>query len=142
MTIPESVTNIKTCGFQLCTGLTSITIPSSVTSIGSYAFTNCTSLTSLTFRSLQTNIRSCAFSGCSELTDVYCLVETGPVANAEQGPLETDIFKDSYIEYATLHVPATAIVSYQSTSPWNEFGKIVTLEGNEPETLQCEKPVI
>ncbi len=42
--IPNSVTSIRDCAFESCTGLTSVTIPNSVTSIGDSAFDNCSGL--------------------------------------------------------------------------------------------------
>jgi len=57
-------------------------------------------------------------------------------------------FKDSYIEYSTLHVPAASIESYRNSSPWNQFKTIVPLSGDDPETPvipetpQCATPTI
>jgi len=81
--------------------LTSITIPNSVTSIGDNAFLD-----------------------CSELTDVYCYAEQVPSTGS-------DAFANSYVEYATLHVPAEAIEDYKTTAPWSGFGKIVALTEEE-----------
>lgn len=36
-----------------------------------------------------------------------------------------DIFSGSYIEYATLHVPAASVEQYKAAAPWNNFGTIV-----------------
>ena len=55
------------------------------------------------------------------------------------------MFKDAYVEYATLHVPAASLEAYKSTAPWSSFGNIVALEGDapeEPETPKCETPTI
>ena len=68
--IHEGVTSIGDAAFKYCSSLTSVTIPSSVTSIGSYAFYNCSSLTSVTIPSSVTSIRSSAFEDCSSLTSV------------------------------------------------------------------------
>ena len=43
-----------------------------------------------------------------------------------------DAFDGSYIEYATLHVPAASIPSYKSMEPWNAFGNIVALNDDDP----------
>ncbi len=138
ITIPSSVTTIEGFAFSGCTSLTSITIPSSVTSIGAWVFSDCTSLTSITIPSSVTSIGNKAFSGCTELTDMYCYAESLPST-------ESNAFEGSYIEYSTLHVPASAIESYRTTAPWSGFGKIVTLDGEEPvvpEPEQCAKPTI
>ena len=46
----------------------------------------------------------------------------------------------SYINYATLHVPESAIESYKVTTPWNGFQKIVSIEGGDQllETVKVE----
>ena len=147
ITIPNSVTSIEACVFQNCTGLTSITIPNSVTSIGDWAFSGCSGLTSITIPNSVTSIgdrafRVCtgltsitipnsvtsigihAFSECVNLENVYCYAEKIPFSS-------NDIFKDSYIEYATLHVPSSAISYYQTTEPWSGFGTIKAIEGTE-----------
>ena len=72
-----------------------------------------------------------------ELTDVYCYAENTPRLDG------TDIFDGSYIEYATLHVPAALVELFRSTSPWSGFGTIVALEGTEPQMNEkCAKPTI
>ena len=81
------------------------------------------------------NIGSGAFGGCKNLENVYCYAETVPNT-------ETDAFKDSYVEYATLHVPASAINEYKTTEPWSSFGTFKILEVTEIETKKCEAPTI
>ena len=157
--IPNSVTSIGYSAFYGCKGLTSISIPNSVTSIGNYAFSGCTGLTSITIPNSVNNIFSSAFQGCSglkslsignsvnfldseafsncpELSDVYCLAN-------EISYVGSGIFKESYIEYATLHVPAAALNNYKKTEPWKNFKSIVAIgDGDIPETPKCAKPEI
>ena len=135
VTIPNSVTSIERYTFRGCSSLSSVTIPNSVTSIGGYAFCDCSSLTSVTIPNSVKVIYSTAFSKCSNLEIFYCYAE---------GFSKTydDIFEDSYIEYATLHVPSSAISYYQTTVPWCEFGTIKALEGTVGETKKCETPTI
>ena len=92
--------------------MTSVTIPNSVTSIGDFAF-----------------------SYCSNLENLYCYAEN-------LFYIGVDIFKESYIKYATLHVPSSAISYYQTTEPWSGFGTIKALEGTDVETKKCETPSI
>ena len=73
--------------------------------------------------------------------DVYCYADKIPST-------QTNAFNDSYIEYATLHVPASAIESYRTTAPWSSFKNFVTLDGSEPptpptpEVKKCATPTI
>ena len=121
--IPNSVTSIGGSAFEGCTGLTSITLPNSVTSIGDYAFMFA-SLTSITIPNSVTSIEDYAYSGCSKLEEVNCYAEKVPSTN-------TDAFKDSYPQNATLYVPASAINDYKTTAPWSEFGTIKAIGGGE-----------
>ncbi len=135
VTIPNSVTSIGNYAFANCSGLTSVTIPNSVTSIGGYAFYNCSGLTSITIGSGINYIGETAFASCPELTDVTCYAENVPST-------DTDAFKDSYIEYTTLHVPASAVNAYKAADPWKNFKSVVAIGGDTPETPKCEKPTI
>ena len=135
ITIPNSVTNIGYTAFRDCIGLTSVTIPNSVTSIGSETFSGCSSLTSITIPNSVTSIGREAFAKCGNLENVYCYAEKIPQTG-------DDIFKESYIEYATLHVPSSSSTYYQTTEPWSGFGTIKTLEGTDGETKKCETPTI
>ena len=92
--------------------MTSVTIPNSVTSIWGYAFAE-----------------------CKQLENVYCYAEKVPSTKA-------DAFYESDIKSSTLHVPSSALSSYQATAPWSGFGTIKALGGTEPATKKCEKPVI
>jgi len=111
----------------------SITIPATVTyggvtysvrSFGDEAFRDCESLTAITLPASVTSIGNRVFSRCSSLTDVYCHAVTVPSTS-------TDAFHSSNIGQGTLHVPASAIGSYQSTAPWSEFATIVALTDEE-----------
>ena len=70
LVIPNTITEIKTCAFAGCSGLTSVTIPNSVTSIGNGAFDGCKGLTSVTIPNSVTSIGNSAFANCSGLTSV------------------------------------------------------------------------
>ncbi|MCR5849454.1 MAG: leucine-rich repeat domain-containing protein [Bacteroidaceae bacterium] len=134
LVIPDEVTIISNYAFSGCSGLTSVIIPNSVTSIGDYAFCVCTSLTSITIPENVTSIGSHAFYDCYKQKDVYCYAKEVPNTN-------NDVFEGSHIEYATLHVPASALDAYKETYPWSEFGKIVKLDDVEP-VERCATPTI
>ena len=82
-----------------------------------------------------TSIGNDAFYWCSNLENVYCYAENFC-------HIGDDIFKNSYIEYATLHVPSSAISYYQTTVPWSEFVTIKVLEVTDVGTKKCETPTI
>ena len=125
VTIPNSVTSIGVGAFRECRGLTSVTIPNSVTSIGGAAFSGCSGLVTIILGSGIKEIRSSVFASCPELTDVYCYAINVPNT-------ESDAFNDSYINYATLHVPAESLNAYNTVAPWKNFKEIVALTDNDP----------
>lgn len=156
--LSNSVTKINQHTFRDCTGLTSVTIPASVTNIDSYAFEGCSGLLSLYISDNVETISYKAFSGCShlnvitigrginflnslafeeciELSDVYCYAENVPYT-------KSDAFENSYIEYATLHVPEASISAYQQAEPWKNFKSIIATDSETPTTQKCEKPTI
>ena len=105
-----------------------LVIPEGVVGISKRAFLNCRHLTSVTIPRSVTNIGDNAFYGCSNLTDVYSYGNNVP-------SLGYDVFKNSLIASATLHVPAGSIEKYKTTSPWSGFGNIVALPDNPTESL-------
>lgn len=113
--IPSS-TNSSKGTFYNC-NISKVVIGDEVTSIGSYAFYKCKNLTTIVLPENLSNISSLAFAGCEQLTDVYCYAENVPIAVA-------NTFSESNIEYATLHVPVSALKSYKNIAPWNSFGKL------------------
>ena len=135
VTISNSVTSIGEWAFRNCSGLTTVTIPNSVMSIGNYAFQGCSSLTSVTIGNGIKNIYGLAFSGCRNLADVICYAENIPST-------KNDVFTDSYIEFAILHVPSASVNAYKATEPWKNFKSIIAIDGPTLETQKCEKPTI
>ena len=144
ITIPESVTNIYDGAFEGCTSLTSVTLPSNlaeiesdvfsgcsaltsftipegVEEIGGRAFAGCTSLASVVIPSTVTVIFSDVFRDCSSLADVYCYAENVPGTRG-------DIFNNTSIASATLHVPTASMTAYRTTAPWSGFGSIVAVD--------------
>ena len=128
VTIPNSVTSIGEYVFYNCSGLISVTIPNSVTFIDNHAFQFCSGLTSITIGSGTITIGDQVFACCPELKDVYCYAKSVPYTYADS---YSNAFKDSSIEYATLHVPAGSVSAYQAVKPWKNFKEIVALPSKD-----------
>lgn len=143
ITIPNSVTKIEEYAFDGCNALTSVTIPYSVTNIGSYAFYGCSYIESVILGTGVEIIGEKAFANCPELTDVCCYAKSVPNMMKRNGKTPcNDAFDGSFIEYATLHVPGTAIDAYKTTAPWSDFGTIIGLDGTLPDVKKCATPTI
>ena len=112
-----------------------MTIPNSVTSIFSYAFAWCSGLKIVYIGDGIKNIYGQAFANCDKLQDFYCYAFRYPQTG-------NDVFKGSYIDYVTLHVPMDAVEYYKAVEPWKNFKSIVGEEGSMGETPKCATPVI
>lgn len=134
VSIPNSVTKINASAFARCSSLTDVEIPNSVTEIEYSAFMWCSSMKSLVLPKSLVKIGGGAFEGCSKLETVYCYAETPP--DMPIGAL--DIFIYSYIEYATLYVPSSAIDVYRKSLYWSNFGTILPIT----ECDKCERPIV
>ena len=121
--LPESVHTLPFALFWRCSKLSYIIISDSVYTVGDYVFAECPNLTTVYMGKNVRSIEEGAFSDCPELTDVYCCMEGLP-------RMQKDVFKNSYIDYATLHVPETAFEAYSNAEPWKNFKEIVTWEGD------------
>lgn len=133
ITLPDNLEAIGGFAFQDCTKLTSITLPSPVFFIGAHAFEGCNNLSSVTFGEKTSTIQYRAFANCTELQNVICLAKKAP-KNAS-----TDAFQDSYIEYATLHVPENSMSSYRSTTPWSGFKEVVAISPSGISKLEASE---
>ena len=133
--IPMGLTIIEASTFSNCWNLNNIIIPNSVTTIEEGAFSGCNGLSSITIPNSVVSIGGDALGWCYNLTDVFCYAEEVPQTGS-------DVFHGAYIEYATLHVPASAINKYKTTEPWKNFKNIVSLENEAPTLPKCENPTI
>lgn len=64
---------------------------------------------------------------CSKLVDVYCRAVKTPIADGYS-------FGELY-NYTTLHVPASALEDYKTTTPWSYFRKIVEIINDNMELV-------
>lgn len=117
--IPENA-YLSSYAFRSCSNLTSVTIPNGVTFMGFSVFDYCSKLKTVTIGKDIKKIQGEAFAYCGELTDVYCYSDEVPVT-------WSDVFNESYPEYATLHVPSGSLEAYSEKNPWKDFGTKVKL---------------
>lgn len=135
--------------FLSCWGINSVVIDPTISSIGKYSFSDCRSLKSIAIPESITTIDYKAFYGCAKLETVYLYGKPyfngkDVFANCEElkdfycysdeCPTTGDVFKNSLIEYATLHVPENSIELYKNQYPWKGFGNIVALTEEELST--------
>lgn len=80
-------------------------------------------------------IRNDAFKGSKNLKEFY-------ITGTEVPYLYPNVFTDAVLGNATLYVPNEKMAYYKTTEPWSNFGKILDLEGNEPQTKKCAKPSV
>ena len=146
VTFGNGLSSIGDYAFLECVGMPSAIIPEGVTRIGEGAFKGCSAISKLSLPSSLKELDPLAFAECPNLTNVYCYAEELPYTKRNalnwETPYITDLFKDSYIEYATLYVPETAIDAYKEIETWNGFGTIKTLSGEIPVTPKCATPTI
>lgn len=121
--IPNGL-NIINNTFNGCSNLISISLPNSVQIIDNYSFNNCSELRTIILGNEIYSIGEQAFANCTKLSDVYCFSNSVPQTNQ-------NTFDNSYIDYATLHVPASSISSYSSSSPWSSFQNIVAISSED-----------
>ena len=117
---------------ELIQNITSVVIPEGITTIRYNAFNNFKNLTSVTIAKSVTSIGNHAFANCPNLAEVRCLPQNVPNTY--------DAFDGTYIEYATLYVPAMSYNEYRSTYPWSGFKYIFNIEGSQGP--KCAKPTI
>ena len=119
VSIPTSITSIGSSAFCICNKLATVTIPYSVKTIGWNAFGDCDNLKSVYIGSGVTNIAAYGFD--SPLTSVYCYATTPPtIANS-------NAFKSSTYNNATLYVPADSYYLYKNATYWSNFANITRL---------------
>lgn len=131
LSIPNSVVSIDRDAFGGCRSLKTVNIPENIKTIKIYTFYGCNSLKSITIPSKVEIIYQEAFADCG-LEDVKVMAETPPFA-----------YSNTFSNYnIPLYVPASAMSSYQATSPWSNFTSFKTLSGEDVEKKKCATPTI
>lgn len=140
--LPSSINQIRKYAFAYCTSLEEITLPNSLRAVGlgifegcenlkrvqlstgtSYInakmFAGCSSLESLTIPATVTDVYSMPFYNCTKLKHIRLEATTPP-------QLYQNVFAGFDRSACTLSVPQSAVVTYQNTLEWRDFG---TIEG-------------
>lgn len=127
--------NIQAVGHGLCyncTSIQSIYIPKNVLAIGDKAFLGCEKLKTVYISENVLAIGAGSFGNCENITDVYCYATTPPIPLSKYYKKGiNDFFLNSYINYATLHVPNASIDKYKGAFSWSDFGNVVALTEQE-----------
>lgn len=124
ITFSEGVETIGDYAFSGCKSLKKVIVPNSVQSICTSAFDYCTSLMTVYIGDGVNSIGEMAFAFCKDLKDIYISSEKGASAPW------SNTFDNSYIQYATLHVPENLIPKYKENDVWNSFEKIIDWDGS------------
>ena len=123
--IPNSVTKIGGAAFYDCKNLESVNIPSSLTTIEDHTFYNCGRLRSInipkSITSIGMGVFSCEF-GFRRYLETVTVNSTTPLALS---PFE---FSATFMNLATLYVPAGTKGAYQSATIWKDFGTIIEMQ--------------
>ena len=94
-------------------------------------FDGCTTLESLRIPRSIKAIYARALADCNSLSEVYCYGEEIPYTDRYA-------FENTNLLSTTLHVPASSLEEYKSTTPWSEFGSIVALADEETAIMDIE----
>lgn len=107
-----------------------------VETIGESVFAGCRQITQLTIGKSVSEIKENAFAGIQKLDEVICYAENVPKT-------DRTVFANSFIEYATLYVPASSVEAYKSSAPWSGFKQILPVKSDTPDDAErCATPTI
>ena len=135
--LPNNLEYLYSNTFMGCVSLKAIVIPDNtfaVSSCGS-CFEGCLQLKEITLGKKVSSIGDRAFANCPQIEHVYSYAESVPI-------IDSNSFIDSYINFATLHVPAYLLEKYKTADVWKDFGTIIAFENESGEKPQCAKPII
>lgn len=96
--VEEGITSINSSAFYGCSAISYVSLPSTLTTIGSYAFER----------------------GLKYGAAIVCSAVAPPTVGED--------WIDARFSGVTLYVPETALETYKTTSPWNQFSKILTFQ--------------
>lgn len=126
-TIPENIITIGRTVFYECLYLKILTVSNSVTNINGEAIVRCPLLETIKIGSGLNSIYHQNINSCESLKDLYIFANAVPEIELRSGRTDNNLFNDTPISAATLHVPASLVDSYKATAPWSGFGSVVAL---------------
>lgn len=116
--LPEGIEIIESSTFRGCENLLdTITIPSTVTQIRTYAFAGCRQLSAVILPEGLEEIQGSAFRDCYSLDYIQCL---GNIPPRISGDTFSGVEKDNF----TVVVPEGAVDAYRNAEHWREFKRI------------------
>lgn len=139
ITLSKGVKDLSKGLFTDCITLTEVRIPEGTKTVGYDCFKGCKNIKRAYIEDGVEELKDGAFENCENLEDFYCYCANPPKAYTldYKGKVLDYVFSGSYTNYATLHVPASALETYRSKAPWNLFGNIVPLTDEETGIYNC-----
>lgn len=125
--LSSSIKELPNYLFNNCKKLKSVVIPSGITSIGYGVFDSCEAMQSFNLPETINSIGGSAFGQLPNLKHMYCHSTTVPNTRY-------DVFYNTDLSQATLHVPAASVSAYQAAEPWKNFKEIIALTDQGDET--------
>lgn len=119
--LPNSVTAIGDCSFELCGQLTDVEIGDNIQSIGREAFGFCTSLRRISLPSSLKTLSGLAFRADDDLAEILSNAITPPSA-------KDDSFTEECYNKAILFVPYGTREAYKTAKGWKNFVNIIEME--------------
>ena len=121
----DGITDLGMYVLCACQNLKQLSFPNKLETIKGYSCRFCPNLSSITIGENVKEIQYEAFADCPEIENVYCFAKDVPNTK------DNVPFRNSYIEFATLHVPAESVDKYKADSEFGQFGSIVAITDSE-----------
>ncbi len=137
LTIPSHMSKIKDFMFGNCMSLRTVILNEGVVSLGRDNFSYCENLSSVVLPQSIISLDVGTFCWCKLLRDFYCYAENVP--ETIESTIYGIAFRDTPLEKATLHVPASSVEAYKQTVPWSGFGNIVVLKDSDPKPTNVSR---
>ncbi len=141
--IPNSVEHLTSFCFYGCSSLSSVKLSDNLEYISDRCFAECTNLKYLTIGSGTKSMSYGAFSGCTSLEEITCKSLEPPTVQTQGWSSYIPTFNNVNFNNIGLHVPASAIETYQTTTPWMNFKAVSSIADNtNDERPKCATPTI